>query len=305
MLMHPNFDPVAFALGPVKVHWYGLMYLIAFALGWWLGRVRARDAWRGWSRDDVGDVLFYVALGVVAGGRLGYMLFYDFDRLLTDPLSLSMVWRGGMSFHGGLIGVIVAMWWFARSRGRGFFEVADFIAPLVPPGLAAGRLGNFINGRLWGSPSDLPWAMVFPDPLAGAVPRHPSQLYEALLEGVILFAVLWWFTRRPRPAMAASGVFLIGYGVARTLVEFVRVPDAHLGYLAFGWVTMGQVLTLPMIAAGIGLAVMATARHGSGAWRSSKGCPEGPPAGARPRRGRVRDDRSEDEGSGHRRRGRG
>ena len=265
MLVHPNFDPVAFALGPVKVHWYGLMYLVAFALGWWLGRVRARDAWRGWSRDDVGDVLFYVVLGVVAGGRLGYMFFYDFDRLLANPLSLFMVWRGGMSFHGGLIGVIVAMWWFARSRGRGFFEVADFIAPLVPPGLAAGRLGNFINGRLWGSPSDLPWAMVFPDPLAGAVPRHPSQLYEALLEGVVLFAVLWWFTRRPRPAMAASGVFLIGYGAARILVELVRVPDAHLGYLAFGWVTMGQVLTLPMIVAGIGLVAMAVVRNGSSA----------------------------------------
>ena len=261
MLMHPDFDPVAVAVGPVKVHWYGLMYLVAFALGWWLGRVRARDAWRGWSRDDVGDVLFWIAVGVVAGGRLGYMLFYDFERLAAQPWSLLMVWRGGMSFHGGLIGVMAAMWWFARSRGRGFFEVADFIAPLVPPGLAAGRLGNFINGRLWGTPSDLPWAMVFPDPRAGDLPRHPSQLYEALLEGIVLFALLWWFTRRPRPAMAASGVFLIGYGLARTFVEFVRVPDAHLGYLAFGWVTMGQVLTLPMIAAGVVLAVMATARH--------------------------------------------
>ena len=302
MLVHPDFDPVAFALGPVKVHWYGLMYLIAFALGWWLGRVRARDAWRGWSRDDVGDVLFYVALGVVAGGRLGYMFFYDFDRLLADPLSLFMVWRGGMSFHGGLIGVIAAMWWFARSRSRGFFEVADFIAPLVPPGLAAGRLGNFINGRLWGSPSDLPWAMVFPDPVAGAVPRHPSQLYEALLEGIVLFAALWWFTRRPRPAMAASGVFLIGYGVARTLVEFVRTPDAHLGYLAFGWVTMGQVLTLPMIAAGVGLAVMAAARR-----ESPAAAPPGPHAGPglRRRAGRARHDRPEHEGSSHRRRKRG
>ena len=261
MLTHPNFDPVALAIGPVKVHWYGLMYLIAFALGWWLGRVRARDAWRGWSRDDFGDVLFYVALGIVAGGRLGYMFFYDLERLLAQPWSLFMVWRGGMSFHGGLIGGIVAMWWFARSRGRGFFEVADFVVPLVPPGLAAGRLGNFINGRLWGTASDLPWAMVFHDPRAGDAPRHPSQLYEALLEGVVLFAVLWWFTRRPRPAMAASGVFLIGYGLARTLVEFVRVPDAHLGYLAFGWVTMGQVLTLPMIVAGIALAVMAATRH--------------------------------------------
>ena len=261
MLVHPNFDPVAIAIGPVKVHWYGLMYLLAFALGWWLGRVRTRDAWRGWSRDDVGDVLFWVALGVVAGGRLGYMFFYDLQRLLANPLSVFAVWQGGMSFHGGLIGVLIAMWWFARARGRGFFDVADFIAPLVPLGIAAGRFGNFINGRLWGTPSDLPWAMVFHDPRAGDVPRHPSQLYEALLEGVVLFAVLWWFTRRPRPAMAASGVFLVGYGVARTLVEFVRVPDAHLGYLAFGWVTMGLVLTVPMIAAGLVLAILAMTRN--------------------------------------------
>ena len=261
MLMHPNFDPVAIAIGPVKVHWYGLMYLIAFALGWWLGRLRARDAWRGWSRDDVGDMLFWVALGVVGGGRLGYMFFYDIDRLLASPLSVLAVWQGGMSFHGGLIGVLIAMWWFARVRGRRFFDVADFIAPLVPLGIAAGRMGNFINGRLWGTPSDLPWAMVFHDPRAGDMTRHPSQLYEALLEGIVLFAVLWWFTRRPRPAMAASAVFLIGYGIARSLVEFVRVPDAHLGYLAFGWVTMGQVLTLPMIGAGVVLAVMATRRN--------------------------------------------
>ena len=263
MLVHPNFDPVAIAIGPVKVHWYGLMYLIAFAGGWWLGRVRARDAWRGWSRDNVSDVLFWIALGVIVGGRLGYMLFYDLERLLANPLSVFMVWRGGMSFHGGLIGVLLAMWWFARTRGRGFFDVTDFIAPLAPLGIAAGRLGNFVNGRLWGTPSDLPWAMVFHDPGAGDVPRHPSQLYEALLEGVVLFAVLWWFTRRPRPAMAVSGVFLIGYGIARTLVEFVRVPDAHLGYLAFGWVTMGQVLTLPMIAAGVILAIVAVTRRES------------------------------------------
>ena len=261
MLVHPNFDPVAIAIGPVKVHWYGLMYLLAFAGGWWLGCVRARDAWRGWSRDNVGDVLFWIALGVILGGRLGFMLFYDLERLLANPLSVFMVWQGGMSFHGGLIGVLVAMWWFARTRGREFFNVADFIAPLVPLGIAAGRFGNFINGRLWGTPSDLPWAMVFHDPRAGDVARHPSQLYEALLEGVVLFAVLWWFTRRPRPAMGASGVFLIGYGIVRTIVEFVRVPDAHLGYLAFGWVTMGQVLTLPMIAAGVVLAVMAMRRH--------------------------------------------
>ena len=261
MLVHPNFDPVAVAIGPVKVHWYGLMYLVGFALAWWLGRVRAREAWRGWRSGDVGDVLFWIALGIVAGGRLGYMLFYDLDRLVAQPWSAFMVWQGGMSFHGGLIGGIVAMWWFGRSRGRGFFAVADFIVPLVPPGIAAGRLGNFINGRLWGTPSDLPWAMVFHDPRAGEVPRHPSQLYEALLEGVVLFAVLWWFTRRPRPAMAASGVFLLGYGVARTLVEFVRVPDAHIGYLAFGWITMGHALTAPMIAAGIVMMVLAATRQ--------------------------------------------
>ena len=257
MLVHPNFDPVAIAIGPVKIHWYGLMYLIGFALAWWLGRIRVGDAWRGWRREDVSDVMFWMALGVVVGGRLGYMLFYDLDRLVATPLSVFMVWRGGMSFHGGLIGGLLAMWWFARSRGRGFFEVTDFIAPLVPLGIAAGRVGNFINGRLWGTPSDLPWAMVFHDPRAGDVTRHPSQLYEALLEGIVLFAVLWWFTRRPRPAMAASGLFLVGYGLARSLVEFVRVPDEHLGYLAFEWVTMGHVLTLPMIAAGVVLTAMA------------------------------------------------
>ena len=261
MLVHPNFDPVAVAIGPVKIHWYGLMYLIAFGVGWWLGRVRAREAWRGWSPEGVGDILFWIALGTVAGGRLGYMVFYDLDRLVAQPWSAFMVWQGGMSFHGGLIGGMAAMWWFGRSRGRGFFAVADFIVPLVPPGLAAGRVGNFINGRLWGTPSDLPWAMVFHDPRAGDVPRHPSQLYEALLEGVVLFAVLWWFTRRPRPAMAASGLFLVGYGLARTLVEFVRVPDAHIGYLAFGWVTMGHALTLPMIAAGAVLMALAAARQ--------------------------------------------
>ena len=265
MLVHPDFDPVAVAIGPVKVHWYGLMYLIAFGLAWWLGRVRARDAWRGWTRDDMGDVVFYVAIGIVAGGRLGYMFFYDLERLLANPASLFMVWRGGMSFHGGLIGGIVAMYLFGRSRGRGFFAVSDFIVPLVPLGLAAGRFGNFINGRLWGTPSDLPWAMVFHDPGAGGIPRHPSQLYEALLEGFVLFAVLWWFTRRPRPVMAASGVFLVGYGVARSLVEFVRVPDAHIGYLAFGWVTMGHVLPLPMLAAGIVMLALAASRSESAA----------------------------------------
>ena len=248
MLRHPEFDPVAVQFGPLAVHWYGLMYVAAFGLGWWLGRVRAADPARGWRGSDVDDVLFYVALGVVVGGRLGYMLFYDPGGALREPLSVLRVWEGGMSFHGGLIGVIVAMLLYARRRSRTFFEVADFIAPLVPLGIAAGRLGNFINGNLWGRPSDLPWAMVFPG--AGDLPRHPSQLYQALLEGVALFALLWWFSRRPRPAMATSGLFLLAYAVFRSAAEFVRVPDRQYGYLAFDWLTMGQVLCLPMALAG-------------------------------------------------------
>ena len=250
MIAYPRIDPVALALGPVKIHWYGLMYLFGFAAGWALGRVRARDPRRGWSGAQVDDLLFYIALGIILGGRLGYVVFYDFARFLGDPLAIIKIWQGGMSFHGGLIGVILAMIWYARVRGRPFFEVADFVAPLAPPGIAFGRIGNFINGQLWGAPSDVPWAMVFPDARAGGVPRHPSQLYESLLEGVVLFVVVWVYSRHPRPTMAVSGVFLAGYGIARFLVEFVRVPDAHIGYLAFGWVTMGQVLSTPMIVLG-------------------------------------------------------
>ena len=258
MLTFPDINPVAFSLGPLKVHWYGLMYLAGFAAAWWLARVRAREPWRQFSTNDVDDVLFYAALGVVVGGRLGYVLFYDFDAVIENPLRVFQVWNGGMSFHGGLLGVIVAMAWFARRQGRAFFAVADFIAPLVPPGLFAGRIGNFINGNLWGRPSELPWAMVFPR--ADTQPRHPSQLYEAALEGIVLFALLWWFSRKPRPVAAVCGVFLVGYGLARFAVEFVRVPDAHLGYLAFGWFTMGQALTLPMILFGVGLLLFAARR---------------------------------------------
>ena len=262
MLRHPDFDPVALQLGPVAVHWYGVMYVVAFGLGWWLGRMRAADAARGWHREEVGDVLFYVAVGVIAGGRLGYALFYDLGATLRDPLSLVRVWQGGMSFHGGLLGVVVAMLAYARRRSRPFFEVADFIAPLVPLGLAAGRVGNFINGNLWGSPSNLPWAMVFPG--ADALPRHPSQLYQAMLEGVALFVLLWWFSSRPRPAMATSGLFLAAYAVLRSTVELVRVPDPQYGYLAFGWLTMGQVLCLPMALAGL-LLLWSAGRRGEGA----------------------------------------
>lgn len=250
MIAFPDINPVAFEIGPVKIHWYGLMYLLGFGSAWLLGRLRAKDPWRNWSAAAVDDLLFYVALGVIVGGRLGYVLFYDLGRFADDPSMILRIWQGGMSFHGGLIGVLIGMWWFARSRGRTFFQVADFVAPLVPPGILFGRLGNFINGNLWGGPSDLPWAMVFPDPRAGGIARHPSQLYEALLEGLALFVILMVYSRKPRPTMAVSGAFLLVYGVFRFIIEFVRVPDEHIGYLALDWVTMGQVLSAPMIILG-------------------------------------------------------
>ncbi len=260
MLRHPQFDPVAISLGPLKVHWYGLTYLVGFLVGWWLGRIRARKPWSPINEQQMGDVLFYIAIGVILGGRFGYVLFYNFDRFLMDPLWLLRVWEGGMSFHGGLLGVMLAMWWFGRKVGRSFFEIADFIAPLVPVGLGAGRIGNFINGELWGRATDVPWGMVFPqapDDLA----RHPSQLYQFALEGVVLFIALWWFSSRPRPKMAVSGLFLALYGSFRFVVEFVRQPDVQLGYLAFDWLTMGQLLSLPMIVAGLALMVFAYRRN--------------------------------------------
>ncbi len=261
-MKYPDIDPIAFHLGPLAVHWYGLMYLVGFLAAWWLGRVRARDPRRGWDPGEIDDLIFYAALGVVIGGRLGYALFYNLPQYLASPGQLLAVWKGGMSFHGGLTGVLVAMWLYGRKTGRSFFAVADFVAPLVPVGLGAGRLGNFINGELWGKPSDLPWAMVFPDPRAGGIARHPTQLYEALLEGLVLFVALWLYSRRPRPTMAVSGLFLVLYGVFRFAVEFVRVPDAQLGYLALGWVTMGQLLSLPMVIAGVVLLALAGRQGG-------------------------------------------
>lgn len=255
-MQFPQIDPIALQIGPIAIHWYGLMYLLGFAAAWFLLRRRAQRVGFVWTHNDIDDVLFYGALGVVLGGRVGYMLFYNFDRLLADPLSLFRVWEGGMSFHGGLLGVLLAFTWFARKTKRSFFDVADWIAPVVPVGLAAGRIGNFINGELWGRVTDGPWGVVFPqDP--EALLRHPSQLYQAVLEGLGLFLLLWWFSAKPRPAMSVSGLFLLGYGCARILVEFVRVPDAHIGYVAFGWLTQGQILSLPMIVLGVVLMALA------------------------------------------------
>lgn len=255
MLKYPNIDPVAIAIGPLKVHWYGLMYLIGFLAAWLLGKHRLRKGNGLMTEQQFGDLIFYSAMGVVLGGRLGYVFFYNFDRFLADPLWALKLWEGGMSFHGGLLGVIAAMLWMTRKLNRRFFEVADFIAPLVPIGLGTGRLGNFIGGELWGKATDVPWAMVFPR--ADDLARHPSQLYQFALEGVVFFALLWIYSSRPRPVMAVSGLFLAAYGFFRFLVEFVREPDAHIGYLAWDWLTMGQVLSLPMIIGGVALMVWA------------------------------------------------
>lgn len=253
MLVHPGIDPVAFSVGPVSVHWYGLMYLAGFAGGWGLGVMRAARPGSGWGTHEVADILFYIAIGVILGGRLGYVLFYNPAYFLSNPLEILELWSGGMSFHGGLLGVIAAMAWYARRTRRHFFQVADFIAPLTPLGLLAGRIGNFINQELWGRATDLPWAMVFPATDPQRLPRHPSMLYEAFLEGVVLFAVLWIYSRRPRQTGRVSGLFLVGYGVFRLAVEFVRQPDPHIGYLAFGWVTVGQLLSIPMVLFGVAI----------------------------------------------------
>ena len=250
MIVLPEIDPVAFEIGPLAVRWYGLMYLIGFAVALVLGTRRARRKDSPVSPVQFQDLLAYALLGLVLGARLGYMLFYNISVLIHDPLEIFKVWHGGMSFHGGLLGIVLAGFVFARRNDIHFLDLGDFVAPLAPPGLFAGRMGNFINAELWGRPSDLPWAMVFPGPIAGAVPRHPSQLYEALLEGAALFFILWFFSRQPRPRGAVLGLFLLAYGFFRFLVEFFRQPDPQLGFVALDFLTMGQVLSLPMIAAG-------------------------------------------------------
>jgi phosphatidylglycerol---prolipoprotein diacylglyceryl transferase len=258
MFVHPQFDPIALQLGPLAIRWYGLMYLTAFGLLWVLGRWRiAKRPDSVWSAKDLDDALFYGILGTIIGGRLGFVLFYRFSDYLAEPLRIFYVWEGGMSFHGGMLGVLVAMWLFARSRQQSWLAIADFIAPLVPLGLGAGRMGNFINGELWGRPTDVPWAMIFPH--VDNVPRHPSQLYEFALEGLVLFALLWWFSMKPRPRGAISGLFLIGYGVFRFAVEYTREPDPSIGALALG-LTTGQWLSLPMIVIGIAMMVWAYRR---------------------------------------------
>ena len=259
MLTIPQIDPIALEIGFLKIRWYGLMYLLAFTAFWWLGTRRARRTDYPIQSDQVSDFLFYGAMGVILGGRIGYVLFYGMENLLRDPLSLFRVWEGGMSYHGGMLGVFVGIALYARKLGTGFFNLSDFVAPLVPLGLFFGRIGNFINGELWGRPTDVPWGMVFPhvDHLA----RHPSSLYQAALEGLTLFAILWIYSSRPRPTAAVSGLFLIGYGVFRFLVEFVRQPDAQLGFVALNWMSMGQLLSLPMIIAGIIMMIWAYRRN--------------------------------------------
>lgn len=249
MFVHPQFDPILFQVGPVAVRWYGLMYLLGFGAFWWLGCRRAAQKDALMPVAQVGDFLFYAFLGVIIGGRMGSVFFYNFDYFLIRPVYLFEIWKGGMSFHGGLLGVIVAMGLYQHKQGWGFFKLADFVAPLVPLGLGFGRIGNFINGELWGRPTDYPWGVVFPQ--VDSLARHPSQLYQAVLEGVVLFVILWLYSSKPRLTGCVSALFLIFYGVFRFLIEYAREPDGHLGFVALDALTMGQLLSLPMIVIGV------------------------------------------------------
>ncbi len=255
MLEYPQIDPVAIHLGPFPIRWYGLMYLFGFLSGYFLLTKRASKPGSVWTKEQVSDLIFYGALGVILGGRIGYVLFYNLSGFIDDPLSLFTIWKGGMSFHGGFLGVLIAMYFYGRSINKTLFDILDFGAPIVPIGLGLGRIGNFIGGELWGRVTDVPWGMVFPR--AGDLPRHPSQLYQFALEGVVLFCILWFYSSKPRPKYAVSGMFSLWYGIFRFSVEFVREPDAHLGFIAFHWLTMGQLLSLPMIIVGLFLLFIA------------------------------------------------
>ena len=249
MFIYPAINPIAVSLGPIQVHWYGLMYLVGFVGAWLLAYWRAKHYKLDWTTDQISDVIFYAALGVILGGRIGYMVFYNTQELIHHPWSLIKIWEGGMSFHGGLLGVALAIWLFARKYKKTILAVGDFVAPLVPLGLAAGRVGNFINGELWGRVTDVPWAMIFPR--VDAQPRHPSQLYELGLEGILLFIIIWWYAAKPRPEGRVSAIFLIVYGLCRLVAECFRQPDAQMGYYIFGWLTMGQILSIPMLLLGL------------------------------------------------------
>lgn len=250
-MQYPSIDPVALSVGPLQIHWYGLMYVFAFAAGWLLGRYRASRPWSRWTPAQVDDYVTYVMLGVILGARLGYALFYEPAAFFSDPLEIVRLWHGGMSFHGGLIGVVLVSWLWGRRNGKTLVDILDFVAPLVPTGLFFGRIGNFINAELWGRVTDSPLGMVFPG--AGPFPRHPSQLYEAGLEGLLTFIILWSFSSKPRPRGAVAGLFGVLYALSRIFVEFFRMPDPQLGYLFGGWLTMGQLLCLPLLAAGLWL----------------------------------------------------
>lgn len=249
-LTFPQIDPIIFSIGPFAVRWYGLMYVLAFIAATLLANRAVARSNGKWDKEEISDLLFYGMLGVVLGGRIGYVLFYQFPRFIEDPIYLFKITEGGMSFHGGLIGVVTAIVGFAVKKQKSILEIGDFAAPLVPLGLFFGRIGNFINGELWGRSTDVPWAMIFPT--GGNVARHPSQLYEALLEGLLLFTILQWYSRKPRPLGSVGGLFLVGYGSFRFIVEYFREPDAHLGLFG-GVISMGQILSLPMVFIGLGL----------------------------------------------------
>lgn len=250
VVIYPYISPVIFSIGPLKIHWYALMYLLGFFSAWLLAHYRVKKHGLNWSSDQITDLIFYAAIGVVLGGRLGYMLFYDTSTWIHHPLQILKIWQGGMSFHGGFMGVFIALYCFSRKYKLPLFELTDFMAPLVPIGLAAGRIGNFINGELWGRPTHSPhWGMIYPH--VDWQPRHPSQIYECLLEGVVLFLIVWMYTSKPRPTRAATGLFLVCYGAFRFILEFFREPDAPLGFIWGGWLTMGQLLSIPMVLFGI------------------------------------------------------